>query len=150
MVETNNKIGELLQNAEFIQKLVEAKSDGEIKALFDEWKAPITDEQLKNLKLLFSEIHEKTKSLSQKELESIAGGGKVDWEVTGKSTAAGAIAGSITGLLGSTAAEIYKGITGKSEGVANACKTIALGTVGGAGMGAVFMGSWLTAGSLIE
>ncbi|MDR1364269.1 MAG: hypothetical protein LBJ32_01370, partial [Oscillospiraceae bacterium] len=60
---------------EFAVKLFEQKTEEDVRKLFSSEGVEITDENLKNLKTLCSEIVDKLKDIDKDELENVAGGG---------------------------------------------------------------------------
>jgi hypothetical protein len=69
---------DLLENKVFNEKLVAAQTEGEVRELFSGEGVEISDEQLENLRKLFSGLFQSLKTMDRDELENVVGGGALD------------------------------------------------------------------------
>ncbi|GHV24378.1 hypothetical protein FACS189465_1500 [Clostridia bacterium] len=146
--ETNKMIGNL-QNGEFVEKLFKAKTDNEIKALFLKQNTEISDKQLKGLKLLFTGVFEKVKTLSKDELENISGGiSKDELKSVGKKSliwsTIGLGLGALYGVKKGLDTEIFLRAIGRNRRFSESLGTVVLCTaktaLNGATLGALVGG----------
>ena len=77
----SEKFKSLAENDAFLEKLISAKTDEEIKSVFKEHGVEISDKEIENLKKSFQQkISEELKKLPENELKEIAGGTKKQFE----------------------------------------------------------------------
>ena len=98
----NKKMEKLLCDESFLKRLVEAKTIDEVKSIFKEENQEITDDQIEELRKIFSQIakmnlNDGLKKMHESELEDISGG----ISDTERMISAG-ILGSIGAFVGTT------------------------------------------------
>lgn len=134
------KFEELMQNQEFVKKVIESKTDDEIKAVFKAENHILTDEELAKLKKAGAEAVEAIKKMTDEQIMNAAGGGsyfrsdRSPLQHAVKSTAASALA---FGSLAAGITAIVVAAKGKSakEVALNTLRASAIGAGVGAGLG---------------
>ncbi len=73
----DEKIISKLEDKKFVEELLIQKNDDDVKKLFNSQGIEISDNEIDELGEVISEITKSMKSMSENELEGIAGGGKI-------------------------------------------------------------------------
>lgn len=103
----NNRIKSLIENSDFMEKILLANSVQEVKDLFLSNKVEINDEDVQNLYDNIVQAEAKSKMMSDDELDNIAGGEATAGEKI-KYGAKGALAGAVA-MLPAVGYCAYKG-----------------------------------------
>ncbi len=87
----DSKISKAMENTEFTEKVLEAKTKEEVKRLFEEQNITIDEEELQELSSLIRKMSELPPEMSDEELHEVSGGNF--------GTAAVGIGGAIAGAI---------------------------------------------------